>query len=339
MIGRRAFIAGLAALPLADSALGAAPAMAPRVDRIDRALARIIPPAVRVEILATGYRWAEGPAWGPQGEYLLFGDPPSNIVYRWQRGQGATPFLSPSGLQTPVPPAIREPGLNGIAIMADGTLVGADSGTRAIVKVDLRTRQRTILADRYDGKRFNSPNDLCIAPSGAIYFTDPPYGLAQADESPLRELDFCGLYRLDPDGKVTLLDRSHKRPNGVAVSPDGRTLFLALSDEDRPQLLAYPLDAQGMSGKPRLFLDMRAGHAAGEPGLPDGIDVAPAGHVFATGPGGVHVCTADGAVLGIVRTGKAIANCCIGEGGRTLFLTSSDMLAAVPLAIAANLRA
>ena len=105
MIGRRAFVAGLAALPLADSALGAAPAVAPQIERIDPALDRIIPPDARVEILATGYRWAEGPAWVPQGAYLLFGDPPSNIVYRWQRGQGATPFLSPSGLQTPVPPA------------------------------------------------------------------------------------------------------------------------------------------------------------------------------------------------------------------------------------------
>jgi gluconolactonase len=334
MIDRRTLVAGLATLPLARAAARAAtPALpAARIDRLAPAFDRIVALDAQVEILAKGYRWAEGPTWVPQGDYLLFGDPPSNIVYRWTRQDGVTPFLSPSGLQTPVPPGIREPGLNGIAIDRDGMLVGADSGTRAIVRVDLRTRARAILADRYQGKRFNSPNDLCIAPSGAIYFSDPPYGLADADASPLRELDFCGLYRLTPDGTVTLLDRSHRRPNGLAVSPDGRTLYLALSDENRPELLAYTLDADGMPTAQRLFLDMHKGHAAGDPGLPDGVKVRADGTIFATGPGGVHVCTPTGSLLGIIRTGKAIANCCIGEGGRTLFLTSSDMLAAVPLA-------
>ena len=332
MIGRRTFVTALAMLPLAQTLARAADdAPTPGIDRLDPALDRILAPDARVDIIARGYRWAEGPAWVSQGNYLLFNDPPSNILYRWTRAQGVTPFLSPSGLQTSVPEGIREPGLNGIAITASGMLVGADSGTRAIVQIDLRTRQRRILADRYEGKRFNSPNDLCVAPSGAIYFTDPPYGLAQADDSPLRELDFCGLYRLDPDGSVTLLDRSHRRPNGVGLSPDGTTLYLALSDEKRPVLLAYPLDAKGQTGMSRLFLDMHAELATGDPGLPDGMDVGPHGHVFATGPGGVHVCAPDGQRLGIIRTSKAIANCCIGERGRTLFLTSSDMLAMVPL--------
>lgn len=332
MIGRRTILAGLATIPLTPMLARAADGMAaPRIDRLDPSLDRILAPDAQVKVIARGYRWAEGPAWVPQGDYLLFNDPPSNILYRWTKAQGVTPFLSPSGLQTTVPEGIREPGLNGIAITPGGMLVGADSGTRAIVQIDLRTKQRTILADRYEGKRFNSPNDLCVAPSGAIYFTDPPYGLAQADESPLRELDFCGLFRLDPDGAVTLLDRSHRRPNGVGLSPDGATLYLALSDEKRPQVLAYPLDAKGQTGSPHLFLDMHTQLAAGEPGLPDGMDVAPDGYVFATGPGGVHVCAPDGRRLGLIRTGKAIANCCIGDRGKSLFLTSSDMLAVVPL--------
>lgn len=331
MIDRRSLLAGMAALSLSPAMARAAGAPIARVDRIDPALDRIIPPGAQVAILAQGYRWAEGPTWAPSLNCLLFGDPPSNILYRWTRADGASPFLSPSGLQTPVPPAIREPGLNGIAIDRDGDLVGADSGTRAIVRVDLKTKKRTILADRYQGKRFNSPNDLTIAADGAIYFTDPPYGLADGDTSSLREIGFNGLYRLTPDGMVTLIDGRHRRPNGVALSPDGRTLYLALSDETQPEVLAYSLGEDGLPTGHGLFRDMRAGLAAGEPGLPDGIKVAPNGTVFATGPGGVHVCAPDGTLLGMVRTGKAIANCCLGEDGATLFLTSSDCLAAVRL--------
>ena len=331
MIARRTLLGGLAGLPLIGAAATAAGPAVGRIVRLDPALDRTIDPAAPIEVLARGFRWAEGPAWVSQGNYLLFGDPPSNIVYRWRAGEGANPFLNPSGLQGPVPTGVREMGLNGIAIDRRGALVGADSGTRAIVRVDLKTRKRTILVDRFEGKRFNSPNDLCIAPSGAIYFTDPPYGYSEPDTSPLRELDFCGLYRLAPDGKVTLLDRSHRRPNGVVVSHDGRTLYLALSDETRPEVLAYTLDAGGLPTGQRLFRDMRPQRAEGLPGLPDGIKLSADGHVFATGPGGVHICTPDGTLLGIVQTGKAVANCAIGENGRRLFMTSSDMLAAVPL--------
>lgn len=328
MIARRTVLGGLAGLPLLTAA---AEPPAARIVRLDPALDRIIDPAAPIEILARGFRWAEGPVWVNEGNYLLFGDPPSNIVYRWRAGEGAKPFLSPSGLQGAVPEGVREMGLNGIAINAKGALIGADSGTRAIVRVDLATKKRTILADRFEGKRFNSPNDLCLAPDGAIYFTDPPYGYSEPDTSPLRELDFCGLYRLTPDGKVVLLDRNHRRPNGVAVSHDGRTLYLALSDEKQPEVRAYTLDAKGMPTGQRLFRDMRPQRAEGLPGLPDGIKLSADGHVFATGPGGVHICTADGTLLGIVQTGKAVANCSIGENGRRLFMTSHDMLAAVPL--------
>ncbi|MEK7455771.1 MAG: SMP-30/gluconolactonase/LRE family protein [Pseudomonadota bacterium] len=331
MIDRRTLLAGMAALPFTHALAHAADLPAARIDRIDPALDRIIAPGAQVEILAQGYRWAEGPTWAAPIDALLFGDPPSNIVYRWTRKDGVSPFLSPSGLQTAIPKEIREAGLNGIAIDRDGHLVGADSGTRAIVRVDLKTRARTILADRYQGKRFNSPNDLTTAGDGSIYFSDPPYGLTDGDTSSLREIGFNGLYRLTPDGMVTLIDGSHRRPNGVTLSPDGRTLYLALSDEKQPQVLAYSLGADGLPTGQRLFRDMGKELAAGEPGLPDGIKTAPDGTVFATGPGGVHVCAPDGRLLGKIRTGKAIANCCIGEGGKTLFLTSADRLAAVPL--------
>ncbi|WP_242123645.1 SMP-30/gluconolactonase/LRE family protein [Sphingobium sp. Sx8-8] len=332
MTSRRMFLTGLASLPVSTVARAeTAAANIGSITRLSPALDGIIAPAASISLLAKGFRWAEGPVWVPRDNGLLFNDPPSNVLYRWRAEGGARPLLSPSGLQGVVPPGIREAGLNGLALDAAGALIAADSGTRAIVRVDPRTGKRTILADRFEGKRFNSPNDLCVAPSGMIYFTDPPYGLTDGDTSSLRELDYSGLYALGPDGKLTLLDRSHRRPNGVAVSPDGRTLYLALSDERQPEVHAYALDAHGLATGQRLFYDMRVHREKGLPGLPDGIKVAPDGHVFATGPGGVHILTAQGQALGLASTGKTVANCCFDLGGRRLFMTSSDMLAVLPL--------
>ncbi|BBD96706.1 SMP-30/gluconolactonase/LRE family protein [Sphingobium amiense] len=333
---RRAILAGMGALALTGvAARGGAqdkpPAPQPGVTRIDPRLDAIVASDARIEVLGRGYKWAEGGVWVPRGDYLLFADPPNNIVYRWDAKGGVAPFLNPSGLQTPVPEGIKEPGANGMRLDRAGRLVFADSGTRAIVRVDLTTRKRTVLADRYQGKRFNSPNDLAIAKDGTIYFSDPPYGLKDADASPLAEIGFNGLYRLTPDGKVTLVDRSRFRPNGVALSPDGRTLYLALSDPKLPQLLAYDIDARGMPGNPRVLHDMARWQAQGLPGLPDGVKTAPDGTIFATGPGGVHVLGADGTMLGLIATGKAVANCCIGQSGRTLFMASHDMLCRVAL--------
>lgn len=330
MITRRDLIASMATLPLLQAGQVCAATAVPSIKRVDPAFDMLIAPDAKVTVLARGFRWAEGPVWSAKGSFLLFSDPPANVIHRWSRAEGISPFLAPSGLQTPVPPEIREAGANGLAFDDQDRLVVADSGSRTIVRIDLRTGKRTTLAARFEGKRFNSPNDLVIARSGAIYFTDPPYGLADADTSSLRELDFSGLYRLAADGSVALLDKHH-RPNGVAISADQSTLYLALSDERQPEVLAYALDRHGMPTSRSLFRDMRPQLAAGGPGLPDGIKVGPTGHIFATGPGGVHICTAQGKLLGIVGTGKTIANCCIGEDGKTLFMTSSDMLAVVPL--------
>lgn len=330
MMRRRTVLAGLATLPLLDAV--PAPAVEPAfagVRRLDPGLDRIVPVDAMPTELGKGYRWAEGPVWVPDLDCLLFGDPGNNIVYRWQEGRDISVFLSPSGHPAPVPANIAEPGLNGLALDGKGGLLAANSGSRSIVRVDLATRTRVTLADRFEGRRFNSPNDLCLAPSGAIYFSDPTYGLAGGDESALRELEWCGLYRLTPDGKVALLDRTHRRPNGVALSPDGRTLYLALSDERRPEVLCYQLDDTGMVVAKRVFRDMRPQYEQGLPGLPDGIKVSASGHVFATGPGGVHVCSADGRLLGIIGTGKPVANCALAPG--RLFMTSFDVLTVINL--------
>lgn len=330
---RRHVLAGLAVLPIGSCAHRAGPPAntVGGVTRLSPALDAVVDADTPVEVLSTGYRWAEGPVWVRKGSYLLFSDPPNNVIHRWTPGGGTQKFITPSGLQTPVPATLREAGANGLAIDAAGRLVFADSGTRALARLDLGTGRREILVDRFDGKRFNSPNDVAIARSGAVYFSDPPYGLAEGDTSPVKELGFNGLFRWSPDGGVRLLDSSHRRPNGVALSPDQRTLYLALSDETKAQVLAYRLDAQGMPQDSRLFHDMSDGIARKAPGLPDGIKTDIAGRVYATGPGGVHILAPDGEPLGLIATGKAVANCAFGEDGRTLFLTSHDMLARIRL--------
>lgn len=329
---RRSILAGLAAAPVLS--LPAAAAGVGKITRLDPALNALIDPASPIEVIASGYRWAEGPVWVREHGYLLFSDVPANIVYRWTRKQGAQPFLSPSGLADPVPAGIREAGANGLTVADDGSLIVADSGTRAIGRVDLATRRKTILADRFEGKRFNSCNDVAIGRGGAIYFTDPPYGLADGDASPLKELDFNGVFRLSPGGTPELLDRSLSRPNGVALSPAHDRLYVACSDEARPEIRVYDLGPDGMPAGPgRRLVDFSAEFARKLPGLPDGLEVARTGHLFASGPGGLYIIAPDGTKLGLISTGKAIANCAFGEDGRTLFLTSSDMVARVRLKV------
>jgi gluconolactonase len=266
------------------------------------------------------------------GGYLLFSDVPANIAYRWKQGEEVKPFLNPSGLQSPIPAGIREAGSNGLAVDAQGRLIVADSGTRAIVAVDLATKRRTTLADRYEGKRFNSCNDTAFGRDGAIYFTDPPYGLAEGDTSPLKELPFNGVFRLGSDGKVQLIDDTLKRPNGIGLCPKKTTLYVAMSDEARPHILAYPLDAAGMPrAKPTVFHDFSEPLSRKLRGMPDGLKVDKAGRLFASGPGGIYVLSPEGQAIGLIATGKAAANCAFGEDGKTLFITSSDMLVRVRL--------
>ena len=326
---RRALIAAALALPIAARAGAQGPAV--EIVRSSPRLDTILPRDAGVELLGSGYRWTEGPVWVPGRNWLLFSDVPQNRIWRWRRGRGVDLFLSPSGLAGAVPPSIREAGANGLALDSQGRLLMADSGSRTLARFDLATRKKTVLASRYAGKRFNSPNDMAVARDGSVYFTDPPYGLTDDDRSPLREQKINGVYRRMADGSVRLIDGEHRRPNGIGLSPDGATLYVQLSDEARPELLAYRLDRGGMpTGVSRLF-DYRADLASGGPGLPDGMEVGAKGNLFVSGPGGLHILAPDGERLGIVRLGRAISNCAIGEGGRSLFLTASDSVVRLPL--------
>lgn len=335
-IDRRALLAG--ALALAGGMVAAAPAIAaastrfpPRVRRLAPGFDRIVAPGTAVETIATDIRWAEGPVWVERGSYLLFSDPPANVVRQWRRGGKATPFLSPSGAAGTDPRQIREPGANGLALDASGQLLIANSGGRSIDRLDLITRRRTIVADRFRGKRFNSPNDMHVARNGAIYFTDPPYGLAAGDTSPLKEIPFNGVYRWSAHGGVELLDDQLTFPNGIALSPDERRLYVSVSDETAPRIVAYDVDAKGRVSGSRVWLDAAAMKAAGGAGLPDGMKIARDGTLICSVPGGMMFLTPEAEPLGIVETGGPIANCAVGEGGRSLFLTADTAVLRLPM--------
>ncbi|MES2989658.1 MAG: SMP-30/gluconolactonase/LRE family protein [Pseudomonadota bacterium] len=328
---RRAVLAGIAAAPFV-SGLAHAETVG-SITKFDDALDAVLDVNAPIEVIGTGYQWAEGPVWVKQGGYLLFNDPPSNVCYKWKPGKPVTEFMRPSGLAGPIPEGVREAGANGMAIDAQGHLVIADSGTRAVARIDLKTMKKTIIADKYFGKRFSSVNDLTISRGGKIYFTDPPYGFSKGDDSPLKEIEFNGLYHVDvTGGEVGLVDNSLKRPNGVGLSPNQSLLYVALSDPDRPEIRVYELAADGTAmDEGRLFHDFRAEVANKLRGLPDGLKVDAAGRIFATGPGGVYILSPEGRRLGLIATGKAVANCCFGEDGKTLFLTSHTMVAKVRL--------
>ena len=327
----------LAALTLAlagCSTAAAPPAAAPErigaIHRVVPGLDALIASDAPVERLADGFGWAEGPVWIPEnGGYLLFTDVPGNRIHRWSSADGASIFLEPSGLARDVS-GFREPGANGLIRGPGANILLADHGNRAIASLDLATRRKTMLATHFQGRRFSSPNDLVRAADGAIYFTDPPYGLEGLNDSPLKEQPHNGVYRLDPDGSIALIDDSLSFPNGIILSPDGQTLYVANSDPELAIWVAYTLDAEGGVAGRRIFADATAEVGEARPGLPDGMAVDVQGNLFATGPGGVIVFAPDGTRLGRIETGTAVANCTFGGAdGSTLFLASHDMLARV----------
>ena len=184
-----------------------------------------------------------------------------------------------------------------------------------------------MLVDRYRGRRFNSPNDLHVARSGAIYFTDPPYGLVGGDASPDKEMAYNGVYRWTPGGGVDLIDDSLTRPNGIALSPDETRLYVSVSDEAAPRIMVYDLESR----TPSLWLDLKPMHARGGAGLPDGMKVARDGTLVCSVPGGMMILTPDAEPLGLISTGAPIANCAFGEQGRVLYLTANDRVLRLPL--------
>jgi len=321
----------LSLLPAACAIVDAAPDNpgTGRITALDPAFDAIVPAGARIAKIADGFTWSEGPAWVREGGYLLFTDVPENTLYRWSEREGLSVVLKPSGYTGPELETLREPGANGLHAEPGGSVLLADSGSRVVARLDPVSKRKTPLATHFAGHRFNSPNDVVRRGDGVIFFTDPPYGLEGIDESPVKELRFNGVFRLDPDGSVHLVDDGLRFPNGVELSPDGRTLYVSNSDPTRPVWMAYSLDERGAVTGRRVFADASDLVAQDLPGLPDGMAMAADGTLFATGPGGVLVFAPDGRRLGRIETGSAIANCAFGDDGRTLYLASHAFLARV----------
>ena len=299
------------------------------IEELDNRLHSLIGPNARLEELAEGFVWSEGPVWidSEDGGYLLFSDVPANKVHRWSESDGLSIWLDPSGYAGEDSEGFREAGSNGLIRSTDsGHILMADHGNRAIFEVDLATKEKRILADRFEGKRFNSPNDLAVDDDGTIYFTDPPYGLVGQDASKLKELAHNGVYARANDGSVSLIDRTLSRPNGIVLSPDRQTLYVANSDPARAVWVRYRRDGRSW-GAGEVFFDATSMVREDAPGLPDGMAIAQDGTLFATGPGGVFVFSPDGEHLGTIRTPRAVANVTFGgSNGSVLYLTVHDKL-------------
>ncbi len=294
-----------------------------RIHRLDARLDALIPAEAKIEVLASGFDWSEGPLWVKNGGYLLFSDIPRNSVMKWKEGDGVSLYMKPSGY-TGVSEYGKEPGCNGLTLDAEGRLISCEHGDRRISRLEREGGKKT-LVDNYLGKRLNSPNDLVYKSNGDLYFTDPPYGLPKNWDDPGRELDFCGVYRLSVDGKLTLLTREMTRPNGLAFSPDEETLYVAQSYPKSAIWMAFPVKTDGTLEKGRILADVTS-LVGTAPGLPDGLKVDSSGILFATGPGGIHILAPDGKMLGRIEIGEATSNCAWGDDGSTLYITADMYL-------------
>ena len=279
----------------------------------------LITPGAVVEKVSEGFQFIEGPVWVGSADdgSLLFSDIPGDRVYEWSEREGSSVFLDPVFL--PDLETNGQGGSNGLTVDSQGRVVLCEHGNRRIARIE-PDGTRITLADRYDGMRLNSPNDIVYHSSGATFFTDPPYGLASPEAA---ELDWNGIYRLDADGTLTLVADGQTRPNGIGLSPDEQTLYVANSDQEARIWMAYPVNDDLTLGEGRVLLDLTDSE---ETGVPDGFAVDTAGNLWASGPGGIVVISPDGEQLGTVRPDEQPANAAFGNDGHTLYMTARTSL-------------
>jgi gluconolactonase len=290
------------------------------VVRLDARFGALIPPNTMVEKIADGFAWGEGSVWNRKGNYLLFSDVINDTIFKWQAGNNTSVFLTPSGYTGTTPFSGKEPGSNGLAFDPEGRLVMCEHGDRRISRLEADGR-KTMLVDRYQGKRLNSPNDLLFRPNGDLYFTDPSFGLPKAFDDPQKELDFSGVYRHSPNGVVTLMTKELKAPNGIAFAPDGKTVYISNADPSNAIWLSYDVKEDGTFASGRTFFDATT-QAKTKKGVPDGMKIDKGGNLFAAGPGGIYVIAPDGTHLGSFETSVATANCAWGDDGSTLYIAA-----------------
>jgi gluconolactonase len=288
--------------------------------RFDRSIDTLIPLDAKVEKLAGGFAFIEGPIWRPQG-VLWFSDVVGNVTRQWSPDGRVIELLRPGGYDGNSLPAGGFIGPNGATAGEHGTVVMCQHGNRRIVRItnDLKV---TTVVDSFEGKKLNSPNDVVYRSDGSLYFTDPPYGLTKFDEDPTKELPFNGVFKLT-NGKLQVLVKDMTRPNGLAFSPDEKTLYVANSDENYRMWMRFDVNDDGTVRNGRVFADV-----SGEPeeGLPDGMKIDSLGNIWTTGPGGIWVFTPAGKHIGTIKPPEQPANCAWGEDGKTLFITANTGL-------------
>jgi gluconolactonase len=325
------------------SVAGASRTTMATVERLDPSLDRIVPAQPALEKLATGFTWTEGPVWIPAG-YLLFAEIPSNSIRKWVPGSGVSIFLHPSGYKGSAPYGGTEPGSNGMTLDRTGRLTVAGHAQQDVwrlEKVDAKA-QVTILADSYQGKRLNSPNDLVYKSDGSLYFTDPPYGLrTQKDDDPAKQLQVNGVYRIPnavsqmpgappARAQLQLLVKDLPRPNGIAFSPDEKYLYVNNS-EPKKLWMRYTVKTDGTLTDGKLFFDASSDT---RPGAPDGMKVDQAGNLYSAGPGGVWIFSPSGKHLGTIDIPEKVGNVAWGGGDhKTLFIAASSSIYCIILKV------
>ena len=298
---------------------------------LDPRMEDLIDKNAKIELLAEGFDWAEGPVWVERLNGVLFSDVPNNKVYMWNEKKGLSIFIEPSGM-TNYSPTNKSDGSNGLALDKNGNLILCQHGDRTIARLkkwNFKKPSFDIIVEKYEGKRLNSPNDLVFDKSGSIYFTDPPYGLKIQDDDPLKELNFNGIYRWSESKGIELLSKSMKRPNGIILSEDEKTVYVGNSDKDNNVIIAFDNNKNGLVNE-RVFFDGNK-LSKNRVGLFDGLKLHSSGIIFTTGPGGVLLLDSKGKHLGTIMPGKATANCAFDSDESYLYLTSDNVLARIKL--------
>lgn len=306
--------------------LAATPEFKGSIERLDPALDQLIAPEAKIEVLTSGFTWSEGPVWFEGG--IVFSDVPKNIAYKWKEGDTiAATFLNPSGATK----VLTDQGSNGLALDKRGQMILCQGGDRCVARLE-KDGKFTPLAKEYKGRHFNSPNDVIIHSNGTLIFTDPPYGVPKGGR---QELDFHGVFAVTASGKVLPLIKDVRFPNGLAFSPDEKVLYIAVSDPERPRIIAYDFNVNAktengeaipaVSGE-RVFYDAKPLVGPTRKGLPDGLKVDTNGNVWSTGPGGVLIFTKEGKLLGSILTGQPTGNCAFGGDGSDFYITANMFL-------------
>jgi len=327
----------------ADSPAEATSVSVPTIERLDPALDMIVPAQARLEKVATGFTWTEGPVWMQSG-YLMFADIPSNSIRKWTPGAGMSTFMKPSGYKGSAPYGGPEPGSNGMTLDRNGRLTVAGHAQQNVWRLEQIDPKApiTILADTYQGMRLNSPNDLVYKSDGSLYFTDPPYGLrTQKDDDPAKQLQVNGVYRIpsaadqkpgaEPSRtQLQLLIKDLPRPNGIAFSPDEKVLYVNNS-EPKKIWMRYTVRRDGTLTDGMLFCDATSDT---RPGAPDGMKVDQKGNLYSAGPGGVWIFSPAGKHLGTIDFPEKVANVAWGDTDyKTLYVTASSSIYRISLNI------